>query len=77
MLCKGKATSRLGCYVCEKCGNGKQAAKLVASSSKADDQTKRQIDQLRLASNFYANGGFGAFSNDPDHVPAWKKRRRL
>ena len=77
--CTGKVELRNGCKVCTVCNNGKDTDEIVkqayqkrAVETSLDRSLKRGADGLRLMSNLW---GFGE-KVDPDHVPAWAKRRR-
>jgi hypothetical protein len=70
---------RNGCRVCQECGQGMDVADIVARGlSSGSEQTslgksiKRGAGMLQLATSVW---GFDSKS-DPDHQPAWKKRRR-
>jgi len=74
--CGGKVEIRDGCRVCTVCGNGADIAKSVAACRKTetslDRSLKRSAEGLRIFSNMF---GFTA-EVDPDHGPAYTKRRR-
>ena len=75
--CGGKVETRHGCRVCTGCGHGAEDARIVAagggkSATSLDASLKRSADGLRIANNVW---GFGE-AVDPDHEPAWAKRRR-
>ncbi len=77
--CTGKVVIRSGCRVCTTCGQGAADAQAVAAVGQAertelDKSLKRSAEGLRMANNIW--GSFSA-KEDPDHVPAWTKRRRL
>ena len=70
---------RNGCRVCQECGRGMDVADIVTRGlSSGSKQTslgksiKRGAGMLQLATSVW---GFDSKS-DPDHQPAWKKRRR-
>ena len=67
-----------GCRVCKKCGQGSAIAKTVAAAGQEDTNLdkslKRSAESLRIANNVW--GSF-SINVDPDHAPAWTKRRRL
>ena len=85
--CDGTVTAVGGCYVCTKCGRGKKDAetctkildRVTQAQTKGEELTKLQTtlkrgaESLRIANNVL---GFGTDA-DPDHVPAWTKRKRL
>ena len=77
--CNGKVVIQSGCRVCTICDQGMAIAKNVAAVGQADrteldKSLKRSAEGLRIANNIL--GSFSA-KDDPDHVPAWTKRRRL
>ena len=78
--CNGEVIMVEGCRVCKKCGQGSAIAKTVAAAGQAKEDTnldkslKRSAESLRIANNVW--GSF-SINVDPDHVPAWTKRRRL
>ena len=69
---------RNGSLVCKVCGRGAESAgKMARGAPKGLEETERRSIQRRaesaqMASNIW---GFSAV-RDPDHQPAWKKRRR-
>ena len=76
---RGTVAVRNGCRVCQECGRGAATADIVARGLPPGlEQTtlgrsiKRSAGMLQVASNVW---GFSSKS-DPDHQPAWKKRRR-
>ena len=76
--CNGEVIMVEGCRVCKKCGQGSAIAKTVAAAGQEDTNLdkslKRSAESLRIANNVW--GSF-SINVDPDHVPAWTKRRRL
>ena len=75
----GTVSVRDGCRVCKECGRGAETADIVAHSIAAGlEETelgksiKRNAEKLRVASNIWSF----STKSDPDHEPAWKKRRR-
>ena len=77
--CTGKVEIRNGCRVCTTCKNGKDTEDMVKTGNQKrevetslDRSLKRQADQLRMVSNLWKFGQ----QPDPDHEPAWGKRRR-
>jgi hypothetical protein len=77
--CGGRVVYRGDVRVCSVCDKGADTAALVEAMAKHQGDTslcksiKRGAENLRLANNAW---GFSS-QNDPDHVPAWTKRRRL
>ena len=77
--CDGKVELVGGCRVCAKCGQGREVEKLCVghlvcvAETVLDKSLKRSAESMIYHSNLL-NFGTGA---DPDHVPAWTKRRRL
>ena len=87
--CDGTVTTVGGFHVCTRCGRGAEVAKTctkildhVTQKAKKEGETeltelekslKRNAESLQVANNVW---GFG-IEADPDHVPAWTKRRRL
>ena len=70
---------RNGSLVCKVCGRGAESAgKMARGAPKGLEETelgksiKRNAESLQMASNIW---GFSA-ERDPDHQPAWKRRRR-
>ena len=70
---------RNGSLACKVCGRGAESAgKMARGAPKGLEETelgksiKRNAESLQMASNIW---GVSAVS-DPDHKPAWKKRRR-
>ena len=76
--CNGEVIMVEGCRVCKKCGQGSAIAKTVAAAGQEDTNLdkslKRSAESLRIANNVW--GSF-SINVDPDHAPAWTKRRRL
>jgi hypothetical protein len=76
--CTGKVEIRNGCRVCTTCKKGKDTEDMVKTANQKREETsldrslKRQADQVRMVSNLW---NFGQ-QPDPDHEPAWAKRRR-
>jgi hypothetical protein len=75
----GTVVVRDGCRVCEKCGQGAETADIVArglspglEETELGKSIKRSAGMLQVASNIWSF----STKNDPDHEPAWKKRRR-
>ena len=75
----GTVVVRDGCRVCSKCGRGAETADIVArglpsglEETELGKSIKRNAGLLQVASNIW---GFSTRS-EPDHEPAWKKRRR-
>jgi len=77
--CGGRAVYRGAVRVCSVCDKGADIAALAEAMAKHQGDTslcksvKHGAENLRLANNAW---GFSS-QNDPDHVPAWTKRRRL
>ena len=80
VYCSGDVVHRNGCLVCTACGQGLDVAKTVSRIHKLSDDTelnkslKRNAESLQIYNNVL---GKFAVQNDPQHVPAWTKKRRL
>ena len=80
VYCDGKVSSVGGVYVCGKCGRGAEVARSCAGAwgSEPDEENllecalKRNARALKEANNILDFD----YRADPEHVPAWKKRRR-
>ena len=76
--CDGNVNVVGGCPVCTKCGRGAETAKTRAglldraAETELEKNLKRNAESLWIANVW----GFGEEAN-PDHIPAWTKKRRL
>ena len=79
-FCNGKVAYRSACLVCTSCGQGTDVAENVEKTQerRADMEwgksMKRSWESLQNANNYW--GKFDS-QTDPNHVPAWTKRKRL
>ena len=75
----GRVEMVAGCRVCTKCGRGAEVAKTCArnldrtAETQLDKTLKRNAESLQIANNVW----FFRTEAEPDHIPAWTKKRRL
>ena len=78
--CSGDVVLRSGCRVCTACGQGSDVAKIISRRQKLTGDTEaNKSAKCDAESHRIWNNVFGKFAaqSDPNHVPAWTKRRRL